>query len=99
HLVYGRLLIVLRTSSYGAVVKPRSTSERAARSGSSAHTVDAFKMARMARFVATGCARTNSRLLDSTQQKYCDHGRSSVLLKITWPILRFRRSGTSSENA
>src|SRR5215471_11251152 len=26
------------------------------------------------------------------QQKYCDHGRSVELLKITWPMLRARKS-------
>src|SRR6516164_10736291 len=26
------------------------------------------------------------------QQKYCDHGRSVALLKITWPMLRARKS-------
>src|SRR5438046_787505 len=52
--------MVLRTYSYGAVVKPRSTMERATRSGSRAHRLDDFRMARTARLVATGCARTNS---------------------------------------
>src|ERR1700756_6060783 len=36
------------------------------------------------------------------QQKYCDHGRSIALLKITWPILRARNScgsGGSPRNA
>src|SRR5258706_12733388 len=36
------------------------------------------------------------------QQKYCDHGRSVALLKITWPILRARNScgsGGSPRNA
>src|SRR5437867_11877931 len=91
--------MVLRTYSYGAVVKPRSTMERATRSGSRAHRLDDFRMARTARLVATGCARTNSRLPARTQQKYRDHERSSVLFMITCPILRFRRSGTSSEHA
>ena len=89
HRVRGVVLPPLRIRQ---VVKPRSTSERAARSGSRAHTVDAFKMARTARFVAVGCARTKSRLPESMQQKYCDHGRSSVLLMMTWPILRARSS-------
>ena len=27
------------------------------------------------------------RLPASMQQKYCDHGRSTALLRITWPML------------
>src|SRR5215831_20889503 len=36
------------------------------------------------------------------QQKYCDHGRSVALLKITWPMLRARKycgSGGQPRNA
>src|SRR6476659_5250610 len=49
-------------------------------------------MARNTRLVATGFLRTKSRLPVSMQQKCCDHGRSSELLTITWPILRARRA-------
>ncbi len=48
--------------------------------------------ARIARFVATGCFRTNSLRPTTIQQKYCDHGRSTVLFVTTWPIFRARSS-------
>ena len=46
----------------------------------------AFRMARTARFVATGCIRTNSRFAVTMQQKYWDQGRSTILLTTTCPI-------------
>ena len=45
-------------------------------------------MARTTRLVAIGLRRTKSALPISMQQRYCDQGRSSVLLRITWPKLR-----------
>jgi len=52
----------------------------------------AFKIARSARLVAMGCLRTNSRWPVAMQQKYCDHGRSTVLLTTTCPTFRARSS-------
>ena len=46
----------------------------------------AFKIARTARLVATGCFRTNSRFPATIQQKYWDQGRSMLLLTTTCPI-------------
>src|SRR5215831_5362735 len=34
-------------------------------------------------------------MVESIQQKYCDHGRSTELLKITWPTFRARSSWVS----
>ena len=48
----------------------RSTSKRATRSGSAAQMLAAFRMARIARLVATGFFRTNSLLPEIMQQKY-----------------------------
>ena len=48
--------------------------------------------ARIARFVATGFRRMNSRLLNAMQQKYCDHGLSLAVLTMTWPIFLARIS-------
>jgi hypothetical protein len=47
------------------------------------------------RFVATGCLRTKSRFATATQQKYCDHGLSVVVLTTTCPI-RFALSSCGS---
>src|SRR2546425_810052 len=55
-------------------------------SGASAHTSLAFRRARSARLVATGCLRTNAQLAMSRQQKYWDQGRSVVMLTTTCPI-------------
>ena len=90
--MYGRLWRVSRAYSYGTAVNLRSISWRVTRSGSSAQMLDAFRMARTARFVAMGCFRTKSRLPASMQQKYCDHGRSVVLFMITCPIFLARSS-------
>ena len=51
-------------------------------------------MARSARLVAIGFFRANSRFAATTQQKDCDHGRSSVLLSTTWPIFLARIPAT-----
>ena len=59
----------------------------------------ALIMARTTRLVAIGLRRTKSTLPINMQQKYCDHGRSTALLRITWPVpsgaqfLRPRRRG------
>src|SRR6516162_5935460 len=74
---------------------PRSTSRRAVGSGSVAQRSVALRMARNARLVAIGFLRTYSRLPASMQQKYCDHGRSTTVLTITWPICRARSSRDS----
>jgi NitT/TauT family transport system substrate-binding protein len=47
--------------------------------GSSPHVLVVLRIARSARFVATGCLRTNARLPASMQQKYCDQGWSIEL--------------------
>jgi len=65
---------------------------RAAISGSVAQIRSAFEMARSARLVATGLRRMNSRLENTTQQKYCDHGLSTAVLTTTWPIFFARIS-------
>src|SRR5438093_6043631 len=59
------------------LVNPLSTRYRAARSGSSAHRLLAFRIARIARLVATGCFFTKSRFPRIMQQKYCEIGRAS----------------------
>ena len=46
----------------------------------------ALSMARTTRLVAIGLRRTKSALPINMQQKYCDHGRSTALLKITSPV-------------
>ena len=45
----------------------------------------ALRTARRTRFVATGCFWAYSREPASMQQKYCDQGRSTAVLTITWP--------------
>src|SRR3954463_14372035 len=60
----------------------------AAIAGSAAQTSALLKIARIARLIATGCWRRYSLLVANMQQKYCDQGRSVVVLRITWPILR-----------
>src|ERR1700722_367049 len=52
----------------------------------------ALIMARTTRLVAIGLRRAKSALPINVQQKYCDHGRSTALLRITWPVLRARSS-------
>jgi hypothetical protein len=66
----------------------RGAGHCAVRSGCVTHRSAALRIARITRFVATGYLRTNSVRLISTQQKYCDQGRSVVLLTREWPMPR-----------
>lgn len=59
---------------------------------SSRSTAVAFSIARTTRLVATGYFRTNSRFPSNTQQKYCDHGRSTAVLTKERPSFRARIS-------
>jgi hypothetical protein len=43
----------------------------------------ALSTARTTRLVAIGLRRTKSAVPNAMQQKYCDHGRSTALLRIT----------------
>src|SRR4029450_14139278 len=74
------------------VVMPLSTRSLADRSGSRAHRASPLRIARIARLVATGFLLTNSRFAAIMQQKYCDQGRSIVLLTTTCPIFFARSS-------
>src|ERR1700721_3328213 len=65
---------------------------RAAATGLLTQKSVALSIARNARLVAAGFLRMKSRLPASTQQKYCDQGRSTELLTTTWPMLRARNS-------
>ena len=67
--------------------------------GSAAQISVAVRMARTTCLVATGYLATNSRLPASMQQKYCDQGRSTAVLTMTWPICRVRRSCGSGGKA
>src|SRR5262249_10488502 len=49
--------------------------------GSLAQMSAALRIARSAHLVAMECLRTKYRLAASMQQKYCDHGRSTALLR------------------
>src|SRR6516165_11857702 len=69
-------------------VKPPWTICCVALGGSAAQKLVALRIARNTRLVATGCLRTKSEFPASMQQKCCDHGRSLVVLTMTWPVLR-----------
>ena len=77
---------------------PPSTRRCATRFGSAAQRSAALRMARSTRFVATGLLRTKCALPASTQQKYCDHGRSTELSTITRPTFRACSSCGSGGN-
>ena len=66
--------------------------KRATRLGSLAQRSTPLRMARIARFVATGYLRTKSLVLAIIQQEYCDHGLSVVVLTRACPSFFCRSS-------